>query len=75
MNTRDLIMNLIAGGVLLFGLALIGTLPHAFRSEHAKDPHGGASGFAVVVDARPHWSWFARALVVIALTLPARGAR
>jgi hypothetical protein len=73
-NRYDLIGDLIAGGVVLLSLALLAAMPMAFRHEYAKDPNG-ASGFAIVVDARPQWSWFARALVVIALTLPARGAQ
>lgn len=74
MNRYDLIGYLIFGGVALLSIALLAAMPMAFRREYAKDPNG-ASGFAMVVEARPQWSWFARALVVIALTLPARGAR
>lgn len=78
--SRDLILYLVVGSVGLFGAALLASAPLAFRREWAKDPDGPARNFAAVVAARPRWSWFARALVVVALlvddaTWPARGAR
>lgn len=80
MNARDLILYLIVGGVGLLGLVLLATAPMAFRHYYEQDPDGAARNFAGVVAVRPRWSWFARALVVVALliddaTWPARGAR